>query len=194
MSSTPFSYIVSWASTVWRTSDMMKMIIIIIHHNNDHVHCSGPEERVCQATGMWSNQEPYCKKKGWHSDNHQDDDSLSCWMLMIVLSQHGWFLLLCVIVLLFTINYYSVQVSPPQENKQFSFSLSFQQLFDHFFTFQNLEASVLSTISFALIIIILSVVFWSRKALIFPLAVKNHRNPGFSWSRSRVPESDTIQH
>ena len=45
-----------------------------IHHNNDHGHCSGPEERVCQATGMWSNQEPYCKKKGWHSDNHQDDD------------------------------------------------------------------------------------------------------------------------
>ena len=24
----------------------------------------GPEERVCQATGMWSNQEPYCKKRG----------------------------------------------------------------------------------------------------------------------------------
>jgi len=23
----------------------------------------GPEERVCQATGMWSNQEPYCKKR-----------------------------------------------------------------------------------------------------------------------------------
>ena len=25
---------------------------------------TGPEERVCQATGIWSNQEPYCKKKG----------------------------------------------------------------------------------------------------------------------------------
>ena len=24
----------------------------------------GPEERVCQATGLWSSQEPYCKKKG----------------------------------------------------------------------------------------------------------------------------------
>ena len=26
----------------------------------------GPEERVCQATGLWSSQEPYCKKKGEH--------------------------------------------------------------------------------------------------------------------------------
>ena len=24
----------------------------------------GPEERVCQASGMWSSQEPYCKKRG----------------------------------------------------------------------------------------------------------------------------------
>ena len=24
----------------------------------------GPEERVCQASGMWSGQEPYCKKTG----------------------------------------------------------------------------------------------------------------------------------
>ena len=42
--------------------------------------------------------------------------------------------------------------------------------------------------------IFLIIMFWSWKALIFPLAVKNHPNPGFSWSRSRVPESDTIQH
>ena len=24
----------------------------------------GAEERVCQADGAWSNQEPYCKKRG----------------------------------------------------------------------------------------------------------------------------------
>ena len=24
----------------------------------------GPEERVCQADGLWSNNEPYCKKRG----------------------------------------------------------------------------------------------------------------------------------
>ena len=24
----------------------------------------GNEERVCQETGLWSNGEPYCKKKG----------------------------------------------------------------------------------------------------------------------------------
>ena len=24
----------------------------------------GPEERVCQADGEWSNNEPYCKKRG----------------------------------------------------------------------------------------------------------------------------------
>jgi len=24
----------------------------------------GAEERVCQANGAWSNQEPYCKKRG----------------------------------------------------------------------------------------------------------------------------------
>jgi hypothetical protein len=24
----------------------------------------GPEERVCQADGKWSNNEPYCKKRG----------------------------------------------------------------------------------------------------------------------------------
>ena len=24
----------------------------------------GPEERVCQVSGMWSSQEPYCKKRG----------------------------------------------------------------------------------------------------------------------------------
>ncbi len=24
----------------------------------------GPEERVCQANGRWSNSEPYCKKRG----------------------------------------------------------------------------------------------------------------------------------
>ena len=24
----------------------------------------GAEERVCQADGEWSNQEPYCKKRG----------------------------------------------------------------------------------------------------------------------------------
>ena len=24
----------------------------------------GPEERVCQADGRWSNNEPYCKKRG----------------------------------------------------------------------------------------------------------------------------------
>ena len=24
----------------------------------------GAEERVCQANGEWSNQEPYCKKRG----------------------------------------------------------------------------------------------------------------------------------
>lgn len=24
----------------------------------------GPEERVCQANGKWSNTEPYCKKRG----------------------------------------------------------------------------------------------------------------------------------
>ena len=24
----------------------------------------GAEERVCQASGEWSNQEPYCKKRG----------------------------------------------------------------------------------------------------------------------------------
>ena len=30
---------------------------------------TGPEERVCQATGIWSNQEPYCKKKGPFPDH-----------------------------------------------------------------------------------------------------------------------------
>jgi hypothetical protein len=24
----------------------------------------GPEERVCQASGLWSNHEPYCKRRG----------------------------------------------------------------------------------------------------------------------------------
>ena len=24
----------------------------------------GAEERVCQATGLWTNQEPFCKKRG----------------------------------------------------------------------------------------------------------------------------------
>ena len=43
-------------------------------------HWKGPEERVCQATGMWSNQEPYCKKKGLHSDNHQLCYA-ECWWL-----------------------------------------------------------------------------------------------------------------
>ena len=47
--------------------------------------------------------------------------------------------------------------------------------------------------------VLIIVMFWSRKALIFRWSVKNHRNPGFSWSRSapghRPPkDSDTIQH
>ena len=47
--------------------------------------------------------------------------------------------------------------------------------------------------------ILIIIMFWSRKALIFRWSVKNHRNQGFSWSRfapgHRPPkDSDTIQH
>ena len=30
----------------------------------------GAEERVCQANGLWSNQEPFCKKKGKNCISH----------------------------------------------------------------------------------------------------------------------------
>ena len=30
----------------------------------------GAEERVCQANGEWSNQEPYCKKRGKRENVH----------------------------------------------------------------------------------------------------------------------------
>ena len=49
----------------------------------------GPEERVCQADGLWSNNEPYCKKRGElksdtyseRSVNKQLNSSSNCSML-----------------------------------------------------------------------------------------------------------------